>query len=61
METDPLAGEERERFDSLVEHVEEELNAQIGVHRLESENGVHKTALLIADVLWDRWELRPRQ
>jgi len=60
VQPDPLAPDDRRTFHELAETIEEELSAQIAVHRLDSEDGERVTAALIADVVWTNFEVRPR-
>ena len=60
MEADPLSPEDRRNFDRLVEVIEDELRVQISMRRLDSQDGEKVIADLIADVIWDVFEVRPR-
>lgn len=60
MEADPLSPEDRRNFDRLVEVIEDELRVQISMRRLDSQDGEKVNADLIADVIWDVFEVRPR-
>jgi len=60
MEDDPLSPADRKLFDALEDVICEELQAQIAVKRLENEDGIRVTSTLIADVIWDAFELRER-
>jgi hypothetical protein len=60
VEADPLSPEDRRNFDRLVEVIEDELRVQISMRRLDSQDGEKVIADLIADVIWDVFEVRPR-
>ena len=60
MESDPLGPEDRAIFRDLTEVVRQELAAQIAIHRLDNADGEAMTAELIADAIWDVFEVRPR-
>jgi hypothetical protein len=60
VEADPLSPEDRRNFDRLVEVIEDELRVQISMRRLDSQDGEKVNADLIADVIWDVFEVRPR-
>jgi hypothetical protein len=64
MENDPLSADERRLFDELAADIEEELFVQVTIGRLEDpagvREGVSRTARLIADVVWQRFEVKAR-
>ena len=60
MENDPFSPEERATFTWLTAKIHEELSAQIAIHRLDDPDGEQVTAMLIADAIWDFFEVRER-
>jgi hypothetical protein len=64
MENDPLSADERRLFDELAADIEEELFVQVTIGRLQDpagvREGVSQTAGLIADVVWQKFEVKAR-
>jgi len=60
MDDDPFSPEERATFTALTEHVRGELSAQIPMKRLDEPDGERVLAILLADRIWDFFEVRPR-
>jgi hypothetical protein len=60
VEDDPFSPEERAVFSALTDVIEDELSAQIPMKRLEALDGEHVMAQLLADRIWDYFEVRVR-
>ena len=60
MEADPFTPEERAIFTELTDAIEDELSAQIPMKRLDDPDGEHVMAALLADRIWDYFEVRVR-
>ena len=60
MENDPFSPEERATFTALTELVRDELSAQIPMKRLDEPDGERVLAMLLADRIWDYFEVRER-
>ena len=60
MGTGPHSPEDRRLFDTLVDVIREELQVCFDMERFEEPDGVAVTSDLIADVIWDVFEVRSR-